>query len=343
MLDRGCVFRAPSKRSRQEKTSSPHDSTGSDNWWVNVGTAGDARVDLTWAPPSGDGGSAITGYNIHRGTSSGGEVFIATVGNVLAYTDTGLTNTKTFYYQVSAVNAVGEGPRSNEVSATPMVPDITNPTVTITSPADGSNLATTSVMVSGTASDDVGVEKVELSLDGTNYVSAMGTTTWSGTVTLVEGPNTIFARVTDTSGNTATASIAVTVDTVRPTAVAGEDQTANAGATVSFDASGSSDNVAIVSYEWDFGDGTTGTGETTTHTYTDPGTYTVNLTVRDAAGNLDTDLLTMTVVTEPETPPPGFQVSPEVVIFGVVGAVAAAAAGVALLLWRRRAGGKGKG
>ncbi len=103
----------------------------------------------------------------------------------------------------------------------------------------------------------------------------------------------------------------------------------------SFDASGSTDDVAIVSYAWDFGDGTTGTGETTTHIYTDPGTYTVTLTVRDAAGNADTDVLIATVETEPVNPIP-----PEVVMFGVLGAIAAVAAGVALLLWRSRARGK---
>ncbi len=95
-------------------------------------------------------------------------------------------------------------------------PDTTKPTVTVTSPADGSHLASTSVTVSGTASDDVGVEKVELSLDGTNWVPATGTTTWSGTLTLSEGPNTIFARATDTSGNTATVSITVTVTVETP-------------------------------------------------------------------------------------------------------------------------------
>ena len=215
--------------------------------------------------------------------------------------------------------------------------DTANPTVAITSPADGATLDSTSVVVSGTASDDVGVEKVELSLDGTNYIVATGTTSWSGTMTLSEGPNTIFARATDTSGNTATVSIAVTVDTLNPTAVAGEDQTVNAGAMASFDASASSDDVAIVSYEWDFGDGTTGTGETTTHIYTDPGTYTATLTVRDAAGNADTDVLIVTVETEPVGPIP-----PDVVTLGVVGVIAAIAVGAALLLWRRRAGGKKK-
>ena len=97
---------------------------------------------------------------------------------------------------------------------------------------------------------------------------------------------------------------------------------ASVGAALSFDASGSSDNVAIASYEWDFGDGPLGTGETSTHTHADPGTYTVTLTVRDAAGNADTDSLIVTVETEPETPPPGLQVSPSVGTFAVVGVVA---------------------
>ena len=41
------------------------------------------------------------------------------MGNVTSYDDNALTNGTTYYYQVSAVNAIGEGPRSNEVSATP--------------------------------------------------------------------------------------------------------------------------------------------------------------------------------------------------------------------------------
>ena len=91
--------------------------------------------------------------------------------------------------------------------------DTTNPTITISSPADGATLTSTSVTVTGTASDDVAVEKVELSTDGTNWVPATGTASWSGTLTLIEGQNTIYARATDTSGNTATVSIAVTVAT----------------------------------------------------------------------------------------------------------------------------------
>jgi len=81
-------------------------------------TAGTASVTLSWSVPS-NGGSPITGYDIYRGTSSGGETLLATVGTMTSYVDAAVTSGTADYYEVSAVNAVGEGPRSNEVSATP--------------------------------------------------------------------------------------------------------------------------------------------------------------------------------------------------------------------------------
>ncbi len=80
-------------------------------------TDGYDQISLSWSPPP-DGGSPITAYNIYRGTSPGGEVFIAT-SSLPNYTDTGLTPCETYYYKVSAINAVGEGELSNEASASP--------------------------------------------------------------------------------------------------------------------------------------------------------------------------------------------------------------------------------
>ncbi len=54
---------------------------------------------------------------------------------------------------------------------------------------------------------------------------------------------------------------------------------------LSADGSGSTDiDGTVASYAWDFGDGTTGTGQTTTHPYTKSGTYAVKLTVTDDQG-----------------------------------------------------------
>ena len=74
-------------------------------------------IQLSWSAPASNGGSPITGYNIYRGTTSGGEALLASVGNVTSYKDTTTTRGRTYYYIVKAVNAVGEGPGSNEASA----------------------------------------------------------------------------------------------------------------------------------------------------------------------------------------------------------------------------------
>jgi Fibronectin type III domain len=74
-------------------------------------------VQLTWSPPASNGGSPITGYNVYRGTVSGGETLLTSVGNVTSFKDTSTTRGQTYFYRVTAVNAVGEGPASNEASA----------------------------------------------------------------------------------------------------------------------------------------------------------------------------------------------------------------------------------
>jgi streptogrisin C len=57
------------------------------------------------------------------------------------------------------------------------------------------------------------------------------------------------------------------------------------GTWVDFNSAGSYDpNGSIVSYAWDFGDGTTGTGATTSHVYPYEGYFTVTLTVTDNSG-----------------------------------------------------------
>ena len=54
---------------------------------------------------------------------------------------------------------------------------------------------------------------------------------------------------------------------------------------VSLDASASaSPNGAIVMYAWDFGDGDSGSGVTTTHTYAEKGIYAITLVVTDSDG-----------------------------------------------------------
>jgi PKD repeat protein len=57
-----------------------------------------------------------------------------------------------------------------------------------------------------------------------------------------------------------------------------------------FDGSGSIAEGTIVSYGWDFGDGTTADGERVEHIYQEPGYYPVTLTVINDLGLKDTTL-----------------------------------------------------
>jgi len=68
----------------------------------------------------------------------------------------------------------------------------------------------------------------------------------------------------------------------------------------SFNGSGSSDSDGtIASYSWDYGDGATGTGQSSNHTYSSAGTYTVELTVEDNDGASDSVTRNVTVTSPP--------------------------------------------
>lgn len=74
----------------------------------------------------------------------------------------------------------------------------------------------------------------------------------------------------------------------------------SANETVIFDASSSTaDGGSIISYEWNFGDGTNGVGVHPAKVYTEPGNYTVTLTVTDNEGENDTSFKVITVVLDP--------------------------------------------
>lgn len=142
------------------------------------------------------------------------------------------------------------------------------------------------------------------------------------------GDYTITLNVTDAAGNWAIDTVVITVlDVTTPVADAGQDQTVNEGASVAFDGGGSTDNVGIVSYAWDFDDGTSETGRTTTHEYANPGTYTVTLTVEDTAGNQATNTVVITVNPTEASP---------IWVVTIIGIVAAGIVIAALIFWRRR-------
>jgi len=82
-------------------------------------TAEDGSVNLSWNAPSNNGGSAVTGYRLYRGTSSDGASFYSNVDGTTYQDIANVTNGTTYYYKVTAVNSAGESAFSNEAIATP--------------------------------------------------------------------------------------------------------------------------------------------------------------------------------------------------------------------------------
>ncbi|MBD5464728.1 MAG: PKD domain-containing protein, partial [Lachnospiraceae bacterium] len=106
-------------------------------------------------------------------------------------------------------------------------------------------------------------------------------------------------RAYDSRGNYSESQVvnsyANEVDTIAPIASLPENIVAINGMQTMFDGTGSTDNVRVVKYLWDMGDGTKKTGSKIKHTYKEPGTYQVLLTVKDAAGNENSTTCTVLV------------------------------------------------
>jgi PKD repeat protein len=116
-----------------------------------------------------------------------------------------------------------------------------------------------------------------------------------------DGTYTVTLTVTDDDGETATATATKTILNRIPTASFTESaETVYTGETIYFNASNSYDpDGTIVSYFWDFGDGTTGTGVTVEHAYADDGLYIVKLTVTDDDGATATTTAAKAVANRP--------------------------------------------
>ncbi len=94
----------------------------------------------------------------------------------------------------------------------PPSPDTTPPYLTIVSPASSTiSTSASSIVVSGTASDNVGVAKVTWSSSTGGSATATGTTKWStAPITLYIGTTTIVIQASDAAGNTSWRSLVVT-------------------------------------------------------------------------------------------------------------------------------------
>jgi len=254
-----------------------------------------STASLSWSASSEQGGSgSISGYKIYRGGSQ-----VGTTGNT-TYTDTNLTASTTYTYTVAAYDSNGNtSSQSGSVQATTGSSDTTPPSVSISSPANGVTVSST-VTVQASASDNVGVTKVEFYLDG--FLQTTDTTspyTWSwNTASSTNGSHTLSAKAYDAAGNMGGSSnVSVTVsnpDTTPPTIPTGLGITGSTTSTISLSWTASTDNVGVTGYKVYRCTGacspTTQIGTSTATSFTDTllnqsTTYSYAVSAYDAAGN----------------------------------------------------------
>jgi fibronectin type 3 domain-containing protein len=202
-----------------------------------------SQIALRWGASTDNVG--VTGYDVYRYGPGSTNYTRLTTTTTTGYQDSGLASTTTYSYYVKARDAAGNtSAASNTASATTQAPaDTTQPTVSISTPANGSPVTGT-ITVSGTAGDDQGLAKVEVQLDGNAYQLATGTAAWNyqfNTAGYANGSHTITAKATDTTGNTSTVSITVTVSNTTTTTTAPNTQgtwTSPEGATITVSSTG---------------------------------------------------------------------------------------------------------
>lgn len=175
---------------------------------------GDGYANITWSAPESDGGLPITNYRLYRGTSSGGEVFLTKTGNERTYNDTNVVNGMTHFYEVSAVNGVGEGALSDEVAGTPSVLVNQIPNCTVSSPSSDEKISGISE-ISGLAVDgDGSIHGVEIRVDDGSWMQTNGTTSWRfywDTKTVPNGRHTVHVRSFDGTDYSMESSISIEV------------------------------------------------------------------------------------------------------------------------------------
>ena len=217
----------------------------------------------------------------------------------------------TYTWQIRAIDNIGD------VSTTPaesILIDTTSPTMpTQQSPSTGSLSNTAQPNFNWTASTDLGsgIANYSVVVDGSEIGNVAPnqcistSCSFNAPTSLGDGAHSWYVTANDKAGNSTTEpSVSFTV-AVQPVASISSPTNALTGQSVFFSASGSHDsNSTLTDFSWDF-DGSstysqdTNSSSTVTHSFSNPGTYTIDLRVTNAAGLVSTAVKTLKVTPAP--------------------------------------------
>jgi PKD repeat protein len=132
--------------------------------------------------------------------------------------------------------------------------------------------------------------------DNNNATISSGTLNQNSPVTVNAASGTYTLTLTDANNYTVMKTVTVNGTTAVTAAFASANTT-----TTNVDVAFNSSTADASSYYWDFGDGSTGSGQNAIHNYADTGTYTVTLIVVSASGCSSTASHTITVTANATT------------------------------------------
>ncbi len=260
-------------------------------------------MQLAWeAPATNTDGTPLTvaGYKLYYGQSSGTYSSVLDIGNQTTYTVTGLTAGSTYYFAVTVYDAWGkESTFSNEVSAT-LPPGSSDPPVASFNATPTSGPLPLTVAFTDTSTGQITAWAFG---DGATSTAQHPSHTYTD-----PGAYTVSLTVTGPGGtDSATKTSYITV--TDPPPVAGFSATPTSGSAPVTVAFTDTSTGQITAWAWAFGDGATSTAQHPSHTYTDPGAYTVSLTVTGPGGSDSATKTSYITITDPP-PVASFEATP---------------------------------
>ncbi len=285
---------------------------------ISSGTPGQTSTTISWTTDEASDSQVTYGPTTAYGTTTTLNTTLVTTHSV---TLSGLSANTLYHYEVVSKDAAGNITiGTDHTFTTTAAPDITAPTVSLTAPANGSNLLGT-ITLSATASDNVGVVGVQFNIDGTPAQSEDTSAPYAidyNTTALSGGSHTLSATARDAAGNRTTSTVfTVTVnntppDTTPPTISAISSGTPTQTATtITWTTNEAADSRILYGTTSSYGSATTlNASLVTTHTAAVSGLssgtlYHYQIVSKDASGNTATTTdSTFTTASAPDTTAP---------------------------------------
>ena len=237
----------------------------------------------------------VTSVNVNGGTTMLDEISASTQPGWTTGTDNKLyskTGTVSF---IAAPSGIGDLDPAPVVANQP-------PEADAGGPYNGTANAMLMLDGSGSSDPDGSITSYDWDFgDGNTGTGATPSHTYAAV-----GTYDVTLTVTDDDGasDTATTTAEIVAGPQDPVADPGGPYKEIVNTALALDGSGSNDPDGgdITQYDWDFGDGTTGTGVAPTHTYDETGTYTVTLIVVDDEGKQSEPATTTAEIVLPQDP-----------------------------------------